>query len=126
MNLQELSYLEVYNHVYEEIKAKEKAQIKIRRWWCFVNTTVSNISIVRSFQSHSFTYNLKSFMYLYDKKLSINGIETGKELFITFDSFRLIKLYLLKLILRAIHVFKLQITETTGYISDGTYFQTFE
>jgi hypothetical protein len=31
MNLQESCYLEVYNHVYEEIKRKEQAQIKIRK-----------------------------------------------------------------------------------------------
>jgi hypothetical protein len=125
MNLQELAYLEVYNHVYQEIKKKEEAQMKIRRWWCFVFFP-KEVAIVRTQQCNSFTYNLKSIVYVTESHLNITGLNMERELFITFSSNRQIRLYLLKLILRAKYVFKIQIKEAIGQISDGLCFQLLE
>jgi len=125
MNLQELSYLEVYNHVYEEIRKKEQSQIKIRRWWCFVSSP-KEVAIVRTQKCESFTYNLKSIVYVTELQLNITGLDMEKELFVTFSTSKQIRLYLLTLILRAKYVFKLQIKEAIGQIGYGLCFQTFE
>lgn len=125
MNLQELAYLEVYNHVFQEIKKKEEAQIKIRRWWCFVSTE-REIAIVRTQQCESFTYNMKSIVYVTELRVNVTGLNQERELFVTFDNHKQIRSYLLKLILRAKHVFKLQIVETLGYMSSGLCFQLLE
>jgi hypothetical protein len=125
MNLQELSYLEVYNHVYEEIKRKEEAQIKIRRWWCFVSSP-KEVAIVRTQKCESFTYNLKSIVYVTELRVNVTGLDMEKELFITFNNNRQIKSYLLKLILRTKYMFKLQIKEAIGKFGDGICFQLFE
>ena len=125
MNLQELSYLEVYNHVYEEIKKKEEAQTKIRRWWCFVSSA-KEAAIVRTQKHGSFTYNLNSIVYVTDLRLNFTRLNMEQELYFTFDNNKQIKSYLLKLILRANYVFKLQIKEALGFISSGNCFQLFE
>jgi hypothetical protein len=125
MNLQELSYLEVYNHVYEEIKRKETAQIKIRRWWHFISS-FQEAAIVRATIRNSYTYNLKSIVYVTDLQLNLTGLDMEKELFITFDNNKQLKTYVLNLVLRAKYMFKLQINEALGYISSGNCFQLFE
>jgi hypothetical protein len=125
MNLQELSYLEVYNHVYQEIKKKEQAQTKIRRWWFFVSSA-KEVAFVRAQKRGSFKYNLNSLFYVTDLKLNCQGVDAEKELFITFDNNRQIKMYLLKLVLRAKYAFKLHLSEATSFISIGNCFLLFE
>jgi hypothetical protein len=125
MNLQELSYLEVYNHVYEEIKKKEESQNKIRRWWCFVSSN-NETAFVRSIKCDSIAYNLKYILYVTDLRLNITGLDMEKQLFVIFENNKLLKKYLLKLVLRAKYLFKLQIKEAIGQISNGTCFQLFE
>jgi len=125
MNLQESCYLEVYNHVYEEIKRKEEAQIKIRRWWCFVSSP-KEVSIVRTQKCESFTYNLKSIVYVTELRVNVTGLDIEKELYITFSTSKQIKIYLLRLILRAKYVFKLQIKAMVGQLSNGLCFQLLE
>ncbi len=117
--------MEVYNHVYEEIKRKEEAQIKIRRWWCFVSSP-KEVAIVRTQKCESFTYNLKSIVYVTELRVNVTGLDMEKELFITFNNNRQIKSYLLKLILRTKYMFKLQIKEAIGKFGDGICFQLFE
>ncbi len=126
MNLQELSYLEVYNHVYEEIKKKEKAQIKIRRWWTFVNC-ISETTIVRLYKTDSNIYNKISILYLLDDlKLCITTFGQSNELYITFNDKKQVKMYLLFLCLRAINMFKIQVEKEYEFMSFGTFFQLFE
>ena len=126
MNLQELSYLEVYNHVFQEIKKKEEAQIKLRKWWYFVNNN-KDIVIIRTCKSNdSFKFNLNSVMYSNELTLIITGLDLARELHITFTSSKQKKTYLLNLMLRSQYLFKIYIRDMFEYIPDGVCLQIFE
>ena len=130
MNLHESCYLQLYEHVYEEIHRKNVAQIKLSRWWRFISTynnDMMNVAIVRTCKSDdSYSYTLSSIFYANQMTLSITCIDLEQELSITFDNNRLIKMYLLRMILHAQHSFKIQIQEAMGYIMFRTVFQIFE
>ena len=115
MKLQELCYLEMYQHIREELLHKQTAQIKIRRWWQFVSTMNANpqtiIMRLRASNHVSFTYNVKSFIYVNENKLYFTS---SKDLCIVFDNYHQLKIYILQLFLRAKYVFKIQIKEPIG------------
>lgn len=126
MNLQESCYLELYNHVYEEIHKKNVAQTKIRKWWYFVNND-KDIAIVRTCKSNgSFMFNLYSIICTHALTLTITDVELGCDNNITFVNSKQMKTYLLHLILRSQYLFKIYIQVADGYITDGVCLQIFE
>ena len=124
MDLQESCYLELYTHIHDKIKIKEQAQTKIRKWWYFVNND-KDIAIIRTCKSNeSFTFNFNSI--LYSNELTLTITDLARELHITFTSAKQKRTYLLQLILRSHHLFKLHIIFTTEYMSNGVCLQLFD
>ena len=131
MNLQELSYLELYRHIYEEIRRKEEAQIKIRRWWSFIQVfnADTDIAIVRTLRTKtSFSFGLNSILHTDKRVVNITLFGIGSDVRIVYNNTLLIKLWLLKLILRAEYMFKIDNNEYAmgGRLSPGKCFQIIE